>query len=96
MLARDTIDGPTADLTDYRALPPPVAAVRLPGVHAYQTVNDDDEAVLVVSDGETTVEFGCGLRGPNRSAIRGAKLLADAISEFAVAMKADVEGGGPA
>jgi hypothetical protein len=91
MRRTETLDGPTDDVTDYRAVPPPVATVRLRGVRAVRVVNDDDEAVLIISDGETTVEFGCGLRGPSGSAIRGAQRVVDALEAYALVLNSDLE-----
>jgi hypothetical protein len=76
------MDGPTDDLAD-EAAPPPAVTVRLRGVRTYRIIDDEDEPVLFVSDGVTTVEFACGISGLSGSAARGARRLANAIGEFA-------------
>jgi hypothetical protein len=76
------IDGPTDDLADETA-PPPAVTVRLRGVRTYRIIDDEDEPVLFVSDGVTTVEFACGISGLSGSAARGARRLSNAIGEFA-------------
>ena len=77
------MDGPTDDLADDATPPAPAATVRLRGVRTFRIIDDEDEPVLFVSDGETTVEFACGISGLSGSAARGARRLATAISEFA-------------
>ncbi len=74
----------------------PIASVRLRGVKSMRTTNDDGEPVLIVSDGETTIEFGCGLCGPTPRAAEGAKVLATAMVAFAadVSRLAGVPGPG--
>jgi hypothetical protein len=44
----------------------------------------------VVSDGETSVEFACGLTGLSGSAARGAQRLADAVANYASAIEAKI------
>jgi hypothetical protein len=89
----ELLDGPTDDLIDESAPPPqPVMSVRLRGIRTFHIVDDEDEdeTVLVVSDGEASVEFVCGISGVSGSAARGARRLANAISEFAAVLEARV------
>ena len=72
-----------AEHDDAGAYPPPVVSVRLGEVRAFRVLDDENEPVLVVSDGETSVEFGCGLSGVSGSAARGAQRLADAVRDYA-------------
>jgi hypothetical protein len=65
-----------------RVIPSPMATVRLGGISTYR-MTDDDDVVLVVSDGVTTVEFACGLLGPSGRSVRGAHQLADAVAAYA-------------
>jgi len=69
------------------SFPSPIATVRLGGITAFRIVEDDDD-VLVVSDGVTTVEFACGLPGPSGRSVRGAQRLAEAMAEYATAIEA--------
>jgi hypothetical protein len=69
------------------SFPSPVATVRLGGITTYRVTDDDDEDVLVVSDGVTTVEFACGLPGPSGRSVRGAQHLAEAVAEYATAIE---------
>jgi hypothetical protein len=71
-----------------RVFPSPIATVRLGGISTYRITDDDDDVVLVVSDGVTTVEFACGLPGPSGRSVRGAHHLADAVAEYAHALEA--------
>jgi len=75
---------------DKAAIPAPVASVRLGGIGAFSCVDDEEDPVLVVSDGETTVEFGCGLSGRSGEAALGAQRLAEAIYEYASAIEANL------
>jgi hypothetical protein len=89
----DLLDGPTDDLVVDATNPPtPAMAVRLRGIRTFHIVDDEDEdeTVLVVSDGEAAVEFVCGISGVSGSAARGARRLANALSEFASVLEARV------
>jgi hypothetical protein len=86
----EVVDGPTDDVTDDAAPPAPAVTVRLRGVRTFRIIDDEDEPVLFVSDGETTVEFACGISGLSGSAARGARRLANAIGEFATVLELKV------
>ena len=79
-----------AEADDAGAYPPPVVSVRVGEVRAFRVIDDEDEPVLVVSDGETSVEFGCGLSGVSGSAARGARRLADAAQDYASTIEANL------
>src|SRR5262249_30064117 len=68
------------------SFPSPIATVRLGGIITYRILDDEDDDVLVVSDGVTTVEFACGLPGPSGRSVRGAQDLAEAVAEYASAI----------
>jgi hypothetical protein len=70
------------------SFPSPIATVRLGGITTYRIIDDEDDDVLVVSDGVTTVEFACGLPGPSGRSVRGAHHLAEAVAEYANAIEA--------
>lgn len=72
--------------------PAPVVSVRLGEIRAFRVIDDEDEPVLVVSDGETSVEFACGLSGVSGSAARGAQRLADAVRDYATTIGASTIG----
>jgi len=69
-------------------IPLPAASVRVGGIRTFWSVDEEGEPVLVVSDGVTTVEFGCGLPGANGRTTRGAERLADAMRQYAAAIEA--------
>jgi hypothetical protein len=77
-----------AGRNDVWPIPPSAASVRVGGIRTFWSADDEGEPVLVVSDGVTTVEFGCGLPGPNGRTTRGAERLADAMRQFAAAIEA--------
>jgi len=62
--------------------PASVVNIRLDGLRTFSTVDDEGEPVLVVSDGETTIEFSCGLPGLSDVSVRGAQRLVDAIRTY--------------
>lgn len=70
-------------------VPLPVASVRLGGIRTYFMLDDEDEPILVVTDGDTTVEFACGLSGRSRAAALGAQRLAAAVQAYASTIEAD-------
>jgi hypothetical protein len=92
----ELLDGPTDDIVDGSPPPQAVLAVRLRGIRTFHIVDDEDEdeTVLVVSDGDAAVEFVCGISGVSGSAARGARRLANALSEFASVLEARVAGAG--
>ena len=69
------------------SFPSPVATIRLGGIDTFLILDEDDD-VLVVSDGVTTVEFVCGLPGLSGQSLRGARRLAEAVAEYATAIEA--------
>ena len=83
---QDTGHGAGAESRE--SFPSPVATVRLGGISTYRVTEDEDDYVLVVSDGVTTVEFACGLPGPSGRSVRGAQHLASAVAEYASAIQA--------
>lgn len=72
--------------------PLPVVSVRLGEIRAFSVIDDDNEPILVVSDGESSVEFACGLSGVSGSAALGAQRLADAVREYASTIEATLAG----
>jgi hypothetical protein len=78
------------DAGDPGAYPPPMVSVRLGEIRAFRVTDDEDEPILVVSDGETSVEFACGLSGVSGSAALGAQRLADAARDYALAIEANL------
>lgn len=83
MAGTDRIDSPSSDIIAPAGPPVPSASICLRGLRAFQTVDDDGDTVLVVSDGETTVEFGCGLVGRSAAATRGVMRLVEAVRHYA-------------
>lgn len=57
-------------------------SIRLDALRTFSTVDDEGDPVLVVSDGETTIEFFCGLPGLSAGSARGARRLVDAIHTY--------------
>jgi hypothetical protein len=62
--------------------PASVVSIRLDALTTFSTVDDEGDPVLVVSDGETTIEFACGLPGLSDGSARGAQRLVEAIGTY--------------
>jgi hypothetical protein len=71
------------DLPPRPDVPTPVASIRVDGIRAFRLVDDDDGPILIVTDGDATVEFSCGLSGLSEAAALGAERLAQAAREYA-------------
>ena len=56
--------------------------IRLGDLRTFQVSDDEDDPVLVVSDGDTTIEFACGLSGRSEASMDGARRLIDAIGHY--------------
>jgi hypothetical protein len=74
---------------DPTAVPLPVASVRLGEIRTFCMLDDEDEPILVVTDGDTTVEFACGLSGRSLAAALGAQRLAAAVQAYASTIESD-------
>jgi hypothetical protein len=85
------IDGPSGDLQPRLGIPAPVVSIRVDGVCAFRMIDDDDGPILIITDGDTTVEFSCGFSGQTEAAALGAERLAEAARAYALV----VEAGGP-
>jgi hypothetical protein len=90
MNGTDLAYGEVGDVPDHLGCPAPLVSVRLGEIRAFSIVDDEDEPVLVVSDGETTVEFACGLSGLSGPAARGAQRLADAVRDYASTLESKI------
>ena len=53
----------------------------------YRTVDEDDQPVLVVSDGVVTLSLECGLQGASDEVADAAERLAQGVHEFAMSMR---------
>ena len=62
--------------------PVPGGRIRLGDLRAFQVSDDEDDPVLVVSDGDTTIEFSCGLPGRSDASMDGVRRLIDAMSHY--------------
>jgi hypothetical protein len=75
-----------------RSVPIPVVSIRVDGIRAFRTHDDDDGPVLVITDGDATVEFLCGFSGRSPAAVLGAERLAEATRAYSLEVEADVDG----
>lgn len=76
----DLIDEASGSPAD--GAPVPGGRIRLGDLRAFQVSDDEDDLVLVVSDGDTTIEFTCGLSGRSDASTDGVRRLLDAMSRY--------------
>jgi hypothetical protein len=67
-----------------------VAALSLRDCMAYRGVDDDNQPVLVLTDGVTTLFLECGLRGASEQVAAAAHRLAAAVGDFASSVASSV------
>jgi hypothetical protein len=92
MSGTDTVpDRPSGELARL-GIPTPAASIRIDGIRALRTNDDDDGPVLVITDGDTSVEFLCGFSGRSPAAVLGAERLVEATRAYLLAIEA-AEGG---
>lgn len=84
-------EGPSGDLAPRLGTPAPVVSIRVDGIRAFRMVDDDDGPILIITDGDTTVEFSCGFSGRSNAAVLGAERLAEATRAYSLV----IEAGGP-
>jgi hypothetical protein len=73
---------PVVSRADGRPLPV-VASIDVRDLEAFRAYNDDQEPVLILTDGEVAVELTGGMPGPSPEAVAGATRLADAALGYA-------------
>jgi hypothetical protein len=88
----NVVDGPTGDLAPRLGIPAPVVSVRVDGIRAFRMVDDDDGPILIITDGDTTVEFSCGFSGRSHAAALGAERLAEATRAYSLVVEAGGRG----
>ena len=84
----DGSDGPTTDLSGQRAFPEPAVVVSLRRAMTYRVVDDDNQPVLIITDGVSTVALECGLGGLSFNVVVAAQRLGDAVADFATSIGA--------
>jgi hypothetical protein len=83
----------TVDLKGRLSFPEPVAVLSLRDCTVYRAVDDDEQPILILSDGVTTLSLECGLRGANDQVVAAAKRLSEGVLDFAQSVQAFVEVG---
>jgi hypothetical protein len=76
----------TSDLNGQLPFPDPIAVLSLRDCTAFRAVDDDDQPVLILSDGVTTLSLECGLRGASGQVAAAADRLSDAMRDFALSV----------
>lgn len=78
----------TVDLMGELPFPEPVAVLSLRDSMVFRALDDDNQPILIVTDGVTTLAMECGLRGMSEEIVVAAERLADAVHDYAVSVKA--------
>jgi hypothetical protein len=86
----------TVDLKGRLPFPEPVAVLSLRDCTVYRAVDDDEQPILIISDGVTTLSLECGLRGPSAQVVDAAERLSEGVHDFALSVNAwcDAAAGG--
>ncbi len=67
--------------------PEPVAVLSLRDCAVYRAVDDDNQPILILTDGVTTLAMECGLRGMSDDVVVAAERLAAAVHDYAMSVK---------
>ena len=78
----------TVDLKGQLPFPEPVAVLSLRDCTVYRAVDDDEQPVLIISDGVTSLSLECGLRGASAQIVAAAERLSQGVRDFAVSVEA--------
>jgi hypothetical protein len=78
----------TVDLKGRLPFPEPVAVLSLRDCTVYRAVDDDEQPILIISDGVTTLSLECGLRGPSAQVVQAAERLSRGMHDFALSVSA--------
>jgi hypothetical protein len=81
----------TVDLKGQLPFPDPVAALSLRDCVAFRAVDDENQPVLIISDGVTTLALECGLRGASDQIVAAANRIAEACQDFATSVENSFE-----
>src|SRR5262249_55626697 len=73
----------TIDLMGELPFPEPAAVLSLRHCTVYRAADDDNQPILIVTDGVTTLALECGLQGVSAGVIEAAERLADAVHDYA-------------
>ena len=77
----------TVDLKGQLPFPDPVAALSLRDCAVFRGVDDDNQPVLILSDGVTTLFLECGLRGASEQIVAAANRVAEGVHDFATSVE---------
>jgi len=72
--------------------PEPAAVLSLRECTVYRTVDEDDQPVLVLSDGVVTLSLECGLQGASDEVADAAERLSQGVHEFAMSVRDHLAG----
>jgi hypothetical protein len=81
-------DATTVDLKGRLPFPDPVAVLSLHNCAVFRAVDDDEQPVLILTDGVTTVALECGLHGPSDEAVQRAQRLAEGVVDYSRSVSA--------
>ena len=96
MNGTNVANGGTGDVQPRLGLPAPAVSIRVDGIRTFRTIDDDDGPILVITDGDTTVEFLCGFSGRSVAAALGAERLAEATRAYSQVIESAEPKGVPA
>ncbi len=68
--------------------PEPAAVLNLRDSMVFRAVDDDNQPILIITDGVTTLALECGLRGLSEDIVNAAERLAEAVHDYAQSVRA--------
>lgn len=78
----------TVDLKGQLPFPEPSGVLSLRDCTAFRAVDDDQQPILILTDGVTTLALECGLRGMSADLAEAAERLAAAVHDYAISVRA--------
>jgi hypothetical protein len=78
----------TVDLKGQLPFPEPSAVLSLRDCVAFRAIDDDQEPILILTDGVTTLALECGLRGVSTDLAEAAERLSAAVHDYAISVRA--------
>ena len=78
----------TVDLRGRLPFPEPAAVISLRATEVYRAVDDDNQPILILTDGVTTLALESGMSGLTPGVVSAAERLADAVKDFSQSVRA--------
>jgi hypothetical protein len=81
-------DPTTVDLKGRLPFPDPVAVLSLQSCMVFRAVDDEEQPILILTDGVTTVALECGLQGLTDEVVQRVQRLAEGATDYSRSVSA--------